>query len=234
MTERPTIFSAPMVRAILADLKTQTRRLLKVQPRLHHYIMPMWGTSPPPNPVEFGDKWLWREAGPDYPDDSRDDRRCPYGIPGDRLWVREAFQIGYAAGHGRWSILQPTGSTERDGRAFYRATFPKYDPNKHGTMVWRSPIHMPRWASRLVLEITDVRCQPLTDITEADATAEGVEPFFKRFDCFSRDQRICSGEYARDAEHRASFAVTWDEINGDRALWSSNPWVWAITFRRLP
>src|SRR5690348_1316393 len=93
LKEHPILFSGPMVRALLAGTKTQTRRILKPQPAHWRYLQPMWGTSPPPNPTAFGEPYLWREVGPDYPDSEKDDRRCPYGVPGDRLWVRETHLI---------------------------------------------------------------------------------------------------------------------------------------------
>jgi hypothetical protein len=91
---------------------------------------------------------------------------------------------------------------------------------------------MPRWASRLVLEVTGVRVERLCDISEADAQAEGVAPFFEVYKGMGQEQTISTGERAADAPHRASFACLWDEINGDRALWKSNPWVWVVEFKR--
>ena len=94
---------------------------------------------------------------------------------------------------------------------------------------------MPQWASRILLEPVWARLEHLQDITEEDAKAEGVPRFFDRFPNIGRDQRITTGERASDAPYRASFAVGWDEINGDRAggLWINNGWVWVVGFRRL-
>ena len=122
---------------------------------------------------------------------------CPYGVPGDRLWVRETHTlaeavIGYDA----------DGSPRR--APLYRATSLIADAPG---VKWRSSIHMPRWACRLVLEVVDVRPERLCDISETDAQAEGLES-------------------------RAVFEVGWDRINGKRAPWASNPWVWVVTFRR--
>ncbi len=152
---------------------------------------------------------------------------CPYGVPGDGLWVKETHalfkesaQVGvaYAAScvAGEFDYVTPDGAVER--RIVRR---------------WRPSIFMPRWASRITLEVTDVRAERLHDITEEDAQREGVRPFFESFQGIGRDQRITSGELAADAEHRAAFAVLWDEINGDRVPWASNPWVWRVEFRRL-
>lgn len=143
---------------------------------------------------------------------------CPYGDAGDRLWVRETFATDVPG--------CPAGFS-------YRADHldPKGDGPAH-PMTWKPAIHMPRAASRITLLVERVRVERLQDITEEDARAEGVEPFFDRFPMFTRDQCITTGERAIDAPYRASFAVLWDEINGDRALWKSNPWVWCIMFRR--
>jgi hypothetical protein len=201
-----------MVRAILAGTKTQTRRLIKPQPAAHHYLQSMWGTSPPPDPTDFGTKWLWREVGPDYPDDREDDRRCPYGVPGDRLWVRETWQ-------------------ESDsGPDYYAADYESKE--QAGVARWRPSIFMPRRTSRITLEITNVRAEQLHDITEEDAKAEGARDFFEQLPGISRDQTLTSGERADGSPVRAGYAVLWDEINGDRATWKTNPWVWAVSFKR--
>lgn len=94
--------------------------------------------------------------------------------------------------------------------------------------------YLPRWASRINLEIIGVKVERLRDISEEDAKAEGVLPFFERFPDCGKDQRLTSGELAAYYPYRASLAVLWDEINGDRATWKSNPWVWCISFRRIP
>lgn len=131
----------------------------------------------------------------------------------------------------RFGVSQSTIWEARNGRTWgEHAPAPR---NLPAFRLWRPSIHMPRWASRLLLEVTDVRVQRLQEITEEDSRAEGVSPFFELYPEIGRDQSLLPGELCADAEHRASFAVLWDEINGDRALFSSNPWVWAISFRRL-
>jgi hypothetical protein len=89
---------------------------------------------------------------------------------------------------------------------------------------------MPQWASRLTLEVTGIRVQKVTDITEEDAKAEGVSAFFERFKSIGRDQRLTTGEVAADAEHRASFAVTWDSRN-PKHPWASSPWIWCVSYK---
>ncbi len=96
---------------------------------------------------------------------------------------------------------------------------------------------MPQWASRITLEVTDIRVDRVQRITEADAISEGVAPFFERFPYFARDQHILSGELAAEAPYRASFAVSWDEANADKLVghrqirWIDNPFVWVLTYR---
>jgi len=143
----------------------------------------------------------------------------PYGGKGDRLWVRETFLVG----DGMNPENDPTRPT-------YRADFIDADaiPVK-----WTPSIYMRRHQSRLTLEVTGVRVERLQAITEDDAKAEGARPFFETFPMFGREQTITSGERCADAEHRAGFAVLWDEINADRATWKSNPFVWVVSFRLL-
>lgn len=165
MIERPILFSAPMVRAVLAGRKSQTRRVIR---------------------LPFSRGWL----GP-----------CPYGIPGHSLWVKETW------------ARHPDG----DG-VVYRATDPGWDDE--GQIKWRPSIYMPRTASRITLETTGVRAERLQDISERDAMSEGVE----------RDGAGWRNYYHVAA--RDSFASLWDSINGKRAPWASNPWVWVVTFAR--
>lgn len=167
MKERPIIFSAPMVRATLADLKTQTRRVVK-----NAHI------------ITCDD----RVGVTDTP--------CPYGVPGDRLWVRETF-FEYP-----WVCSDGIETT----RIAYRATDEFSYPASQGDR-WRSPIHMPRWASRITLEVVGVRVQRVQDITEEDARAEGFAS-------------------------RAEFAAYWDTIHGPGA-WERNDWVWVVEYWRI-
>lgn len=133
---------------------------------------------------------------------------------GDRLWVRETWGPG--------GMIKPGDPVS------YAADWPDAEVIRK----WRPSIHMRRADSRIDLEATaDAREERLHDITEEDARAEGVQPFFQRFSSIGRDQRITTGELAADAEHRASFAVLWDEINGDKVLWKDNPLVVVLTFK---
>lgn len=192
MKERPILFSGPMVRAILAGTKTQTRRIVKPQPpsRWNH----LHGAVFCSGEHERSGGCLGDAVLP-----------CPYGVPGDRLWVRET-----------WGEFGPTIDAEQDFR--YRAD--GYQPP--AGRVWRPSVHMPRWALRITLEITDVRVERLQDISEESARAEGAIGWSERLP----GRWDCRGT-ARDA-----FRDLWQSINGPDS-WDPNPWVWVISFRRI-
>jgi hypothetical protein len=199
VTDKPIIFSAPMVRALLAGTKTQTRRLLK----------PPYGT------LEWLGNNQWRPI-------------CTKVFPGDRLWVREAHSLHHAHGQGRrdgkrwgpWGGLPTTGSPDGTQIAYYREGFDRCD---HGR--WRPSIHMPRWASRLTLIVTDVRVQRLAEISEEDARAEGAPPFGG--DSADASRGVMASGHA--GNYRATFRDIWNTIHGPGA-WDANPWVAALTF----
>jgi hypothetical protein len=203
MTDRPIIFSAPMVRALIDGRKTQTRRVLKLDPA----------------PVEYDGMWMWKSgirwgavSNPTYPP-------LPYAT-GDRLWVREVCAT--------WAL-----SDYRS--AVYRAdeTDTEWDNVKHDarTGAWklRSPIHMPRWASRLTLTVTDVRVQRLQEISEADAKAEGVEHDAESQGWWGCAANGVGGATPRFSTAELAFRDLWNSIHGPDA-WDANPWVAAVTF----
>lgn len=202
MRERPILFSAPMVRAILSGAKTQTRRL--VQPV--GVVQVDGGGAPFTQRWDVDEQVNWRR-----------DVRCPYGVPGDRLWVREACII---ADKDFPDFKDPNWPRDNDGVprvVQYLASQPdRVAARDYGYAKATPSIHMPRWASRFTLEVTDVRVQRLQDISEEDAKAEGVEPLQMDF-----------GSYL------PSFQGVWDLLNSKRAPWASNPWVWAISFKRI-
>ena len=184
MKERPILFSAPMVRALLAGTKTQTRRIVKVPKRFEGF------SSPAHAGVDFG---------------------CPYGAVGDRLWVRETWGLGFEDGEGGYSAIPWTGADpQKDGKAFYRADF--NDPPDAPRRPWRPSIHMPRWASRITLEITGVRVERLRDISQSDAMDEGV-----------------SVGSPATFQAVAAFRDLWESINGEGS-WNENPFVWVVCF----
>ena len=181
MKERPIIFSAPMVRALLAGTKTQTRRIVKARDL----------------------EWMDVHQGLREPDNAE---RCPYGKPGgDRLYVREAWAAPHAYDH------LPPRLIPQDARIHYAAT------EDRGGLLWRPSIHMPRWASRITLEVTGVRVERLQGISEADAIAEGAR----------NSLHLPGGRFARE-----NFEHLWWTIHGDGS-WESNPWVWVVEFKAI-
>ena len=222
--ERPILFSGPMVRTILAGRKTVTRRIMNPQPT---------GTAGKVWPDE--DRWQWPSALARTMVDINEARSLsPYGCRGDRLWVRETWRyhgwtedgapwIKYAADDSTrlveripdewsdrladiWADLSDDANMAIDGRAADRK--------------WRPSIFLPRWASRITLEVVGVRVERLQEIDADDVLAEGVDV-------------PCDGECGATpcAIAIPRFVALWDGINGDRASWASNPWVWRVEFR---
>ena len=206
MRERPILFSAPMVRAILAGTKTQTRRPLSYQP-----------TSAPEVYRAHKDRALTRPviAATWIKDGESHCCPCPFGVPGDRLWVREAFM--HEPADYCWEAS--TSIPIRPAHTVYRADY--IDDAKGAG--WKPSIHMPRSLSRITLEVTGVRVERLQEISYEDARAEGVE--FWRNDGTLTELPPCS-------EHRYAFEDLWTSINGADS-WNANPFVWVVTFRRI-
>ncbi|CAB5620037.1 Uncharacterised protein [Klebsiella pneumoniae] len=229
MKERGMIFNSEMVRAILDGRKTQTRRIMKEQPVLNGNFYEV-----------FGSAWSKGMTSiPAVPGHSLS-TRCPFGAVGDRIWVRETFC--------------PVDDTQYGGEKWvdYRAT-PRYEashpagwdsaPNDAEALKWRPSIHMPRWASRILLEITDVRVERLNAISEEDAQREGVHTEVW-------DQTVVARNYAARDEffqfwsedmphyvemnqlYRSSFRSLWESIYGEES-WKANGWVWVISFKRV-
>lgn len=198
MKERPILFSAPMVRAILNGTKTQTRRVVKDR---HIDAAP---------PACFF-QWL-RE-------------RCTYGQPGDRLWVRETWQVVDGSERARRIVTDPSPSR---GWIEYAATVhPGHEPPPR----WRPSIHMPRWASRILLEITAVRVERLQDISGEDAVAEGIARDGDGYERFHVDPDAPLGQsFTRNPV--LAYRGLWEKINGV-GTWDANPLVWVIEFKRV-
>lgn len=242
MKERPILFKGDMVRAILEGRKTQTRRVLKVQPKTDAYQLARLLSSTGPKSDERKLHWVRVNDNETRVLES-DDRYfdCPYGQPGDLLWVRETFLQPVR------TCLMPCGEHESywvgrksDIRYCADGAVPEWsDPNHYREWRAKRPsIHMPRWASRITLEITDVRVERLQDITEEDAKAEGVVPNCPMFDhsgCGDHDNEYI--HYMRGDDDfpafsaRESFESLWQSINGTES-WGTNPWVWVVEFRR--
>lgn len=224
--ERPILFSAPMIRGLLAGTKTQTRRIVKADQALLD------------SALGIAERWTVDRDVPGvvFPDglDSMNgiEMKSPYGAAGDRLWVRETFCIAsddpcvHVDGEPEpWRPRGPAGQW-----AYYRATDSDVitinDPDGKKSP-WKPSIFMPRWASRLTLEVTGVRVERLQAITEEDAKAEGVE----------RDTELCDHTRLSCEEigcmgptYRSTYAELWMEINGEDS-WGANPFVWVVEFK---
>lgn len=222
MTERPILFSAEMVRAILAGRKTQTRRVMKVQPPADAVV-----TVERYFPIVFnrrGEDWYGPEVFGAHWDNDDYGLRCPYGAPGDTLWVREGFAVQpelWADNRGP----QPIHYTADQVIGFAG----KPDTRQIEDYRSKPSIHMPRWASRITLRITDVRVERLQDISEDDAGAEGMPDYSTLSEA--------SGENLAEAQTRLrwrqrQFANLYNRINGS-GTWEANPWVWALSFEMV-
>lgn len=215
MNEHPILFSAPMIRALRDGTKTQTRRI--VNPK----------TAP----------WLLSPHGEPWSDDYVLDpgnglvEKSPYGQPGDRLWVRETWApwSDHIEERGEEEALADAKRQVPWACIVYRA-----DANGGHVQVkrWRPSIFLPRWASRMSLAITSVRVERLQAISEEDAQAEGVSRIRIYEPEDNLGDEINGHGYAPPlASYVGSYEVLWDEINGKRALWASNPWVWVVEFK---
>lgn len=215
--ERGILYSGSMVRAILEDRKTHTRRVCKLNASGRVGL--------------YGKNW--------HIYDPEAINACPYGISGDRLWVRETWRVGAwdhnehriavdykADGHCRREWLkvdddeyfdriweQTTEDVEAAGIEHDDEGIYHWEPGQSPAR-WRPSIFMPRWASRLTLEIVKVRVERLKDITAEDAVAEGITDYTEENEIWT-------------------YAKLWDSINGKKYPWSSNPWVWVVEFKRL-
>ena len=214
-TVKPILFSAPMIRAILEGRKTQTRRILK-------------GSTE--HKGKYNPAYLER-----HKNDPGWKKICPYGKPGDLLWVRETFRsnkkhfVGYRA-DGSCGVFFQNGAGGRyflkHGQMAGGGCPPKngrqYGISKYGDC-WKSSIHMPRWANRITLEIKDIRVEKLNDISGSDAKEEGTTV------CTALD---ILGDYynsGEDQKYIVAFRDLWQSINGPKS-WDENPWVWVIEF----
>lgn len=218
MKERPILFSAPMVRAILAGSKTQTRRVVKSTPP-HGVLGASWCDE---------DQWHWRtEAGHLR---SAENHFRQYCAPGDRLWVRETWRCA-SRGYGRDGIEYRADESFRanDGTREQAEEWACDDSRTPGE--WRPSIFHRRWASRLTLDVVAVRVERLQAITEADAVAEGLENHGggELADAWWPEH---DGLAQAGATPREGFRVLWEAINGPGS-WAANPWVWVVSFRKL-
>jgi hypothetical protein len=251
MTDRPILFSAEMVRAILDGRKTQTRRVMKVQPwpdasvtveHYHQTVIDRHGDMQPGKEI-FGAHW----------DDGEFGLRCPYGAPGDHLWVRETWKpVPISAYRCSEGVQQTPNPQDTHEAAVYKAGWDR----SSGGVPWRPSIHMPRWASRITLRITDIRVERLQNISEDDARAEGCDarpfpgPWWQGYRDFGDGDLIHQqtiGETAPDwmiepkkmpptpwldLSARDGFRSIWMDLHAPGA-WEANPWVWVVAFERV-
>lgn len=222
MKTKPILFSGAMVRAILEGKKTQTRRIMKVQPD----CLGALENSPGGELVYH---WPHSNTQIYY-------CKCPYGQPGDGLWVRETWRteelsdgldgIRYKAD----GFFIPIKNTEEASDAWGAANMNKQLWEKD---LWKPSIFMPRWASRIKLEIIGVRVARVQEIDRADAKAEGVSNLWS----WDEKRNAKHPEHFRRAvlnPYVANYSVLWDEINAERGFgWDVNPWVWVVEFKRV-
>ncbi|HBY6332099.1 TPA: hypothetical protein RUZ73_002080 [Klebsiella pneumoniae] len=242
MTERGMIFNAEMVRAILDGRKTQTRRIMKVQPESNQLGLLLITDSTKHSDIG---KYHWAESNATGNHVRSKLFSCPFGAVGDRIWVRETWAIlGNEDGCCIDWEEKLCKADERSAARIYRASC-EQRPGNYGLWsipddadwkphtkdyqyegAWRPSIHMPRWASRILLEITDVRVERLNAISQEDAQAEGMELTGWRPTYSDPDS---GGEVLTPYDN---FAQLWASIYGDES-WNSNPWVWVIEFKRV-
>ena len=240
MRERPILFNTEMVQAILEGRKNQTRRVIKPQPQDHHWENdPLGRYKHHLNLVEcqrgqFLSSWHSLGDHIDSSEESNQQILCPYGVPGDRLYVRETWfedldpSVGYSEYH-------------------YRADWDEaYSPR----VPWKPSIHMPKDAARIWLETTDIRVERVRDITEADVKAEGLQvpvsdtgsvlwcltgkylPHDYMPEGIMREEN--KQKITSEMVFKAHFASLWDSINEKRGYgWEANPWVWVVEFKRI-
>lgn len=214
--ERPILFSGAMVRALLDGSKTQTRREVKMPPSWDCFVCADWS----------GGWWPYRSDDGESPtyDNNEIPLNCPYGQPGDRLWVRET-----------WAPHPDFPTCVR--RPVYRA-----DPEcKYDVERWRPSIHMPRWASRILIEVVSVRVERLSDCSQMDAIAEGAVSI--RSQAWDRehfpawrylfDEAVAAGAKPPIGPTPVqAYQALWDSINGTGS-WDTDPWVWVVEFKRV-
>ena len=235
MKERGLLFTGPMVRALQAGRKTQTRRVVKWIPGARGegrlVRLPRQGSCVY---LDFdgvpGLGWRPVGSGPTEPwPAKRIGEACPYGGPGGRLWVRETW-----AGDDMCGVVYRADHPDADIRNG------DLDDGEQQLRRWRPSIFMPRWASRITLEITEVRVQRVQDITEEDVKAEGVRvvggcAFGKMLGVDIGGDWLGMQEGDDPSAYPKAFASLWDTINAKRGYpWEGNPWVWAITFKVIP
>jgi hypothetical protein len=237
MKERPILFSGPMVRAILEGRKTMTRRILKPQPD-----MAMDGEICPDGSGGYSWEPVWpqghKKAGKIVCSLS-----CPYGGPGDRLWVRESWALTHPSFDYETQCVDefipfegkiPKEMPDSYWKVVYGANFNEMQVHKDDRFIknWKPSIHMPRWASRLTLEIVDVRPERLQEITEEDVVKEGIQKPYCSVSSKNLYQIWVNGKCIENEKAAFVYQSLWNSINGPGS-WEANPWIWTIEFKRI-
>ena len=255
MKEKPIIFSAPMVRAILEGRKSMTRRIVKCREEIA-----CLGTAADWNAGKLDERMPdWETWGPKSgaqvfvgKHGNIFSLNCPYGVPGDRLWVRETFQDYCPIWSGGWCGHGTREGIEKEHGVWYGAGAPHRGPlPADPPLKWKPSIHMPRWASRITLEIVSVRVERLQEISEEDAEKEGV-PVNQRAPDLLHPSNLCvtcgqhrhthvgknmvcfggKGTVFSNWTYKGGFSYLWESIHGPGS-WEQNPWVWVIEFRGI-
>lgn len=229
MKERGMIFNSEMVRAIVSGRKTQTRRIMKVQPESNQLGLLLITDSTKHSDIG---KYHWAESNATGNHVRSKLFSCPFGAVDDQIWVRETFQGPLFDYELMDEYLEDSSKFEKPEFCQYAADGghrPEYqdadDNLRHG---WRPSIHMPRWASRILLEITDVRVERLNAISEEDARAEGIIDG----GCLNCGEPEPCGCANPEPDATDAFAYLWQSIYGSDS-WNANPWVWVIEFKRV-
>ena len=219
--ERPALFNGAMVRAIRQDRKTVTRRVMKVQPVLKGRLWSVYGAG-------WSDGMTCVPAVPGHSLAAK----CPFGQPGDRLWVRETWYCDHfevqQGPYLRPADMHDLDQSREDGELVYAAD--GLTPYEQEQPVWKPSIHMPRWASRILLEVTNVRVERLQDISDKEIEAEGID-----LDALADGQDrydMCHAGSGADGRPtlRTAWRDLWESTGGD---WDANPWVWCVSFKRV-
>lgn len=235
MKDRPIIFNSEMVRAVLEGRKTQTRRIMKVQPESNQ--LGLLRITASTNRTDTG-KYHWAESNATGNHVRSKLFACPYGAVGDRLWVRETWSEDFANYYPNDRVWYAADDDRRLDIEVVKGVRGIFSPesNVHVPFRWHPSIYMPRWASCITLEITGVRVERLQDISESDAVAEGIEPlplepdmpqfYHEYFPIGIKNGLRCNMSAA------GSFSGLWEAIYGKES-WQANPWVWVIEFKRV-
>lgn len=234
MKERPIIFSTPMVQAILEGRKTMTRRIIKPQIAINEHSGVSWkggafGCSSDRSERGAIRNFISCLESNIMTNGKKNWYFCPYGTKGDRLWVRESWSrpcVGCSSEFQPQTVGETYVTTceecNQNDEYFYKSG---WKDEEHP--LWKSPIYMPYEASRIILQIEEVRVERLQDISEDDAMFEGAHPEFEvDIATFVKDKK-----WNPESTYRLGFKHRWNGINGKRAPWESNPWVWVISFK---